>query len=60
MQPRCHEFLAGTAFADDEYRFRQWRGTGDVLEHLEEDGRLPDDRLCRSFIGHWYISPYIS
>ena len=55
VQARRNEFLAGTALPDDEHRFRQWCSTGYMLEHFEEDGRLPDDRLYGAFGSHWYI-----
>ena len=45
MQSCGDQLLAGTAFADHEYRFRQGCGTGYVLEHFEENRGFADDRL---------------
>jgi hypothetical protein len=45
MQAGGDEFLAGSAFADGEYRRGQRGRARYVLQHFEEHGRLPDDWL---------------
>ncbi len=55
MQPRRDQFLAGTAFADDQDRFRQRGSPRYMLEHLEKGRGFTDDRLGFGTDGHWRI-----
>ena len=57
VQPRCDQFLAGTALADDQHRLGQRRRPRDVLEHFQEGRGFPDDGLDRSCGRHRSINP---
>ena len=45
MQPRGDEFLAGSAFTDDEHGLVEGRDGGDIVERLEEGGGLSDQSV---------------
>jgi hypothetical protein len=42
VQAGRNQFLAGAAFADDQYRFVQRRQPGNLFLHLQETGGFAD------------------
>lgn len=42
VQARRHQFLAGAALADDQYRFIERRHHGNMLLHFQKVGGLSD------------------
>jgi hypothetical protein len=59
MEPLGDQFLAGSAFADDQHGPVQWRGTARPLDRVEESEALPYELIGPFHAQHVVANPTI-